>query len=207
MDIDKILSELGKKRPIFHSEADFQHAFAWEIQISHPEASVRLELPRTMESKTIFLDLWVERQGIHNAYELKYKTRKLSNEIQGELFTLKDQSAQDLGRYDFIKDIWRIEKLKISGQIASGFAIFLTNDSAYWRPPINQFSVDADFRIHEGRIVHGNLNWGEKASAGTKHNREENLVLNGTYAMKWRDYSQPDMATYGKFRYLLVDVS
>ena len=31
MNIEEILSCLAEKRPVFHSEADFQHALAWQF--------------------------------------------------------------------------------------------------------------------------------------------------------------------------------
>ena len=37
------MDSLAAKRPIFHSEADFQHALAWEVQLAHPNAGIRLE--------------------------------------------------------------------------------------------------------------------------------------------------------------------
>lgn len=30
-DVEAVLRDLALKRPIFHSEADFQHAVAWEV--------------------------------------------------------------------------------------------------------------------------------------------------------------------------------
>jgi len=38
LDPNQVLQTLALKRPIFHSEADFQHAFAWEIQTANPTA-------------------------------------------------------------------------------------------------------------------------------------------------------------------------
>lgn len=43
MNVHPLMSQLAGTRPIFHSEADFQHALAWEIQNQHPQAAVRLE--------------------------------------------------------------------------------------------------------------------------------------------------------------------
>lgn len=44
IDIATAISSLGRKRPIFHSEADLQHALAWEIHLALPDAAVRLEV-------------------------------------------------------------------------------------------------------------------------------------------------------------------
>lgn len=38
-----LLDELASTRPIFHSEADFQHALAMLIARQHPTARLRLE--------------------------------------------------------------------------------------------------------------------------------------------------------------------
>jgi|SRR5215813_7697740 len=43
--IQYCLSALSKERPIFHSEADFQFAFAWKMREQNLAYSVRLEVP------------------------------------------------------------------------------------------------------------------------------------------------------------------
>lgn len=43
INMNKVLSTLSVKRPIFHSEADFQHSLAWEIREHYPESEIRLE--------------------------------------------------------------------------------------------------------------------------------------------------------------------
>jgi hypothetical protein len=60
LDLDAVtmLSLLAERRPVFHSERDFQHALAWQIQLAYPEAQIRLE-PRPRRS--IHLDLLVRR--------------------------------------------------------------------------------------------------------------------------------------------------
>jgi len=98
------------ERPIFHSDADFQHALAWRILLSVPDAQVRLEY-RLQLAERIYLDLWVRTADGSVALELKYPTRKLQCRVAGEEFALKDQSAQDVRRYDFIKDIARLEQV------------------------------------------------------------------------------------------------
>lgn len=194
------------QRPVFHSEADFQHALAWEIHRQLPAASIRLELPFRTQSKSIHLDIWAIENGLRLAFELKYKTRALSVRIGSEQFALADQSAQDLGRYDFLKDIERLEQITASQTNALGYAIFLTNDSAYWAGSRSGQTVDADFRIEHGRTVAGELKWGAGASEGTKRGREKSLALRGKYVTTWVDYSRPGTASYGTFRYTAVKV-
>lgn len=43
MDLLPVIELLRQKRPIFHSEADFQFALAWEIQRLYTSTVVRLE--------------------------------------------------------------------------------------------------------------------------------------------------------------------
>jgi hypothetical protein len=46
LEIGSILTDLAISRPIFHSEADFQHALAWKLQGRFPTAKIRLEVAR-----------------------------------------------------------------------------------------------------------------------------------------------------------------
>lgn len=205
-DITRVLAALASKRPIFHSEADFQHALAWEIHERWPPCSIRLERKPPHLDNRIYLDIWAEDSHAIFTMELKYKTRRLRVEVGGETFDLLDQVAQDVGRYDFLRDIERLEQVVSGRNDIMGFAIFLTNDSAYWKPPRDDQTVDASFRIHQGRVVTGELRWGSGASAGTMRGREDPIVIHGVYSLDWRDYSEPTDLPYGRFRYLLVKV-
>jgi hypothetical protein len=207
IEIPEILAILAKKRPIFHSEADFQHTFAWEIQQKLPNASVRLELPIQVENQFLHIDVWVTHLDEVLAVELKYKTRALSVQVGNEQYRLKSQSAQDIGRYDFIKDIQRLEQISTVSRNFVGYAILLTNDSAYWIKPANLNTVDANFRINDGRVLEGIFSWAENTSFGTKKNREQPLVLKNRHIAQWESYSQPSLGSYGSFRSLTIKVT
>jgi len=99
IDLVQVLATLAAKRPIFHSEADFQHALAWEIHSCLPEASVRLELKPHGWEKRSYLDILVSEASSTLAIELKYKTRSLMLSHAGESFDLTYQGAQVDGRY------------------------------------------------------------------------------------------------------------
>ena len=207
IEVTKIIEELSTKRPIFHSEADFQHAFAWEIKNQINNSSIRLELPIEINNKKIYIDIFVNF-GIQSiAIELKYKTRALQVKHNEEKYSLKNQSAQDIGRYDFIKDVERIEQFVHSQKDVYGYAILLTNDSAYWKVPRDNRVIDTDFRLHPRRTIHGTLSWKSGASAGTMKNREGPIRINGSYQTKWENYSKPIYNNcYGEFRYLMIEV-
>jgi len=205
IDINKIMNELAFRRPIFHSEADFQHALAWQIHHAWPECSMRLEFKPPHSIERVYLDIWAVYKETVLAIELKYKTRALDVTVAGEDFHLLDQAAQDLARYDLLKDIQRLERI-VSINKAVAYAIFLTNDSAYWKQPMDKQTVDASFRIHQGRILTGELCWGLGASKGTTRGRETPILIKGAYSFKWQDYSQLAETSYGTFRFLLVKV-
>lgn len=206
LDIHGLLAEVARNRPLFHSEADFQHAFAWEAHRRFPDASIRLEKPISTTSSVAHLDVHIQRGNAMIAVELKYKTRKLSFETSSETFSLRNHSAQDVGRYDFIKDISRLEDIAASYPDALGYAVLLTNESGYWRSPSTSITVDAAFRLHEGRVLEGEVAWGDAASAGTMKAREKPICLCGSYPLKWRDYSSLSTGNGSVFRYLIAAV-
>lgn len=206
IDIPEVMEALARQRKAFHSEADFQHAFAWELHLRQPEASIRLEKPLRTDTKNLHLDFLIEHHDKSVAVELKYKTRSLKLNLDGEDFHLSSHSAQDLGRYDFIKDICRLEEITSAISDCEGWAILLTNDTAYWKTPQNTGTVDAAFRLTEGRILTGNLAWTDQASAGTKKNRERDLSVTGQHKLTWDDYSTVTSPRYSAFRYLAVKV-
>lgn len=205
-EIQAVLARLAKKRPVFHSEADFQHALAWELQLGSPGAQIRLEKQVATQGSRVHLDLFFQSDDIEIAIELKYKTRLGKLFHAGEEYALRNQSAQDIGRHDFIKDIHRLERYLESHKNAVGFAILLTNDRTYWNGSKKGDAVDTEFRVHEGRVLQGGAMWGAKASAGTKHKREEPITLQGKYTMKWSNYSSLGNAANEQFRYVLLRV-
>ena len=117
------------------------------------------------------LDAWIKSSEI--AIELKYPTRKLELLWKYELYTLRDQSAQDFCCYDFCKDVQRLEGLVNSdsnekGSAKTGFGILLTNDPIYWKEPKKPGTADADFRLYELRKLTGDLAWSDHANNAEK---------------------------------------
>ena len=139
--------------------------------------------------------------------ELKYRTREFNLSREGEFFALRDQGAQDVSRYDFLKDIQRLERLRTLTNARAGFAILLTNDPSYWKPPSRPTTVGAAFRLQEGRRITGEMAWSERASAGTTQHREDPIRLNGSYDLHWQDYAEMGDGSHRQFRYLAVEIS
>lgn len=217
LNIPQLLKSLANLRPVFHSEADFQHALAWHIHSSFPSLYVRLEYPLPGDvDQHLDIIVWDDQETV--AIELKYKTDILMTLIGGEAFVLKSHRAQDCGRYDYLCDIQRMETwaANFKPHSATGYAVFITNDPSYWNPPASSRTpVDNAFRLHEGRTVSGTMQWGQGASKGTIEKRERPITLNKSYTLKWVDYAQvtpftpPTLSSIKmrtRFRYLLTQV-
>ncbi len=203
--LDDVLARLAVLRPVFHSEADFQQALAWECRVLDPSLRVRLE---TRPEPGLRLDLLVASEsGSWSAVELKYLVRLWHGEVGGERFELKNQGAQDIRAYDVVKDISRTERFVDGCPGGNGAVVCLANDSYYWRAPTHGRETNAHaFRIHEGVTLEGSRAWGPLTGAGSSKGREEPLILRGRYEMRWRPYSTlPGPA--GEFRVLVVPIS
>lgn len=207
MNIQEIMDSLARMRPVFHNEADFQHALAWELRERY-ECKIRLEQRMEIDPKRrTYLDILLEKEGRRTAIELKYKMRAIDYMIDGEKFSLANQGAQDIGRYDVLKDLQRLEQMVNRNLADEGYLIYLTNDASYYQDPgIEKSTADREFRIHEGRVLTGVLAWSENAGEGTMKGREEAIVLEGSYEMNWRLYSQLDQSSAGSMKSLIVPV-
>jgi hypothetical protein len=173
-------------RPMFHSEADFQHALAWRIQLARPDAKVRLEVP-AFEASRDRLDVRVDLPNGRIPIELKYWPTSLTwMAADGETFRLINQSAQDMHRAAFTKDVMRIEQLVAQDAAVEGWVIALTNDPSYWNPGRGTGSSDAAFRIHEGREFGGPLALRTGTSPNTMKGTEA-VALRRIYRAIWHD--------------------
>ena len=206
LNLGKVLRELAGQRPVFHSEADFQHALAMEIARHDPSLDVRLEY-RPLNDERIYLDLWVSDGSRRLAVELKYKTRAARIDWKDERFDLAHHGAPDLGGYDVWKDVQRLERVCAGRTDTDGCVIFLTNDPAYWNDPASDGTIGSAFRPHEGREATGGLFWASHAGDGTMKNREEPLVLRGHYRVTWNDYARLGVAPGLTFRFTVLPVA
>lgn len=205
MELLPVIELLRQKRSLFHSEADFQFALAWEIQHSYPTAEIRIEYPTASEPNK-YIDILVYNKGCAYPIELKYKTKKLSALVGGEQYNLKNHGAQDLGAYDFVKDICRVETFATHlGGFKCGYVLWLTNDQYYWNAPNNPNAGYAAFSVHHGANKTGNMSWGSHLSAGTIKGREKELQLRNEYDIIWNDYSDLNVKN-SAFKYAMMRV-
>ncbi len=207
LDLPAALVALADERPVFHSEADFQHALAWAIRERHPDIDVRLERPITLDGQRGHVDIWLHDRDGEKAIELKYWVREGELTVAGESFQHRGWSG-DIERCAVWKDVARIERLIGSGLAGGGFVVALANLVGCWGAPRSGWerTTDAAFRLHEGHRVGGTLDWAEKTAASTRNLCRAPVTLRGSYLTRWRDYSQPAEGPGGELRYLLLDV-
>lgn len=194
-----LIARLAARRPVFHSEADFQHAFAQAIWQTDSALDVRLEVRQPGDDRREYLDLLVVAPDARTAIEFKYFTRRWEGAVglHGELYALRGHAAADLARLGFVRDIARVERFA-SAANGNGLAIMLTNEPALWSTPRRADTRDSQFRIHDGQTLTGALRWGQGDYPANNH------VLAGAYTCRWQHYSVlPDDA--GRLRYLLVE--
>lgn len=167
----------------------------------------------------MYMDLWLPEA--HLAIELKYGTRKLVDcdapaldlRPQSESFSLRDGAA-DMTRYDFLKDVERLEWVVARRrEDTRGIAVLLTNDPLYWEVSKKRNAKDSEFHLHEGRELcrrPEGMDWAESTSEGTRKGKDVPIVLNGSYhSLEWTSYRVLDgdrKARNRTLRYLAVEV-
>lgn len=205
--LDTVMSALARDRPVFHSEADFQHAFARVLWDLAPNVQSRLEVRQApsddaQRERREYVDLVCRSPLGTTAIEFKYFTRAWTGNAGDppERFDLRAHGAEDLARLHFVSDIVRLERF-CPALDANGIAVLLTNEPRLWeaqtggaRPP-----TDLDFRLHGRRVLSGTLRWAEGAFPANAR------TLRGNYELSWRDYSRVGDGR-ATFRWLAVEV-
>lgn len=238
--LNEILTGLAKKRKVFTGETDFTNSLALEIGNSTGckilfevlykiPVSYHNNLPSPEETNVYVDMLLIEKSGRKTAIEIKYKTARLENymdEAVGYKFDLRNQSANDVGRYGFRKDIYRLQSLIESKEIDQGFCIFLTSEPNYWNLGIDKGCMDGYYRLKEmvesedkGWIYESVSNYYKKnkdgklvSESGKPHwtyqkTNDWKLNLKKEYILDWKNYSNIEYNDKQiEFKYLLLDV-
>lgn len=161
------------QKPInaYYSEASVQHKLAIEIykQLKKVDPIVEYKIQRKKE----YLDIFCKHKGIRYGIELKYKTRK----VESTDFDYTTQGAQNNGKYDFFRDVSRIERFIDKDYIDEGYVFFITNDQRYYNPARNNTKVKK-FDLIDGTILHGRYTPKWKG-------RKKVLTIEGKYFICW----------------------
>lgn len=217
-DVVGLLKTLSDERPIFHSEADFQHALAWKLHSTIPTASIRMEINspainRSPQQKAkskgrMRLDIRAQIDKLYVGLELKYRTNELSTTMDGELFKLSKHSAYPIGRRAFLDDLRRLEYFVDHEWIDIGYAILLTNAYTYWNPSQGEYNCDKAYEIfHERSITPGSFDWAAHTGSGTKGKATTPITLRSAYRFQWHHYSTIPSTMNCQFKFLVVEVN
>ena len=213
--LQQTLSALAVRRPLFHSEADFQHELAMDLARNH--YAVRLEVPIQLALKNqpvgIQLDLLAINQesGQKTAIELKYITVALDHQNNGERFRLSGNWGTNLSLFDTLADLERVASVVKAGKADQGFSVLITNAETAWSRDVTHTSIMArEFSIHEGRQLEAGsrLDW-SPTTPGVGSVSKKRLApyapveIPRSQTCGWADYSQHKGAGC-TFRYLLL---
>ena len=179
------LSSLALRRPVFHSEADFQHELAIELAKMQPGLNIRLEYP--VPGGALDMVLLDQAGKPCFAIELKYRKARLETEIAGEQFRLLNHGARDHGAYAIWQDVSRIEQFE-AGKL-QGLIIVITNDRGYLTEAKESTNF-YDFRLSASRKLYGSveLNWRDPLSQSFRQ-YPKTIALKGEYHLEWSEYS------------------
>jgi hypothetical protein len=143
------------------------------------------------DSKNVYIDVVIEKNNKYYPIEVKYKTtsQKLPINVFGSsnFVNLEHHGAQNIGCYDFWKDIKRLEFFENNFKnVESGIMLFITNDNSYLKSPQNKDVGYAQFSIEENRSVKSGevLDWNGALSISV--NRPP-IVLNHSYTLNWKN--------------------
>ena len=142
-----ICAFLRSNEKLFFNERDLQmHLATWLRKSENNYDNVDIEyyvpcqaLNNYVWETELRLDIVVKKDGKYCPVELKYKTKKVERQISRfdeflseKIIVMKEQGAQNLGMYDFWKDVRRIELVRNRFErVKGGLAVFVTNDVFY----------------------------------------------------------------------------
>lgn len=226
-ELSQHLLHVSLRRPVFHSEADFQHELA--LELANAGYMVRLEVPRSITINgtqvRAELDLLVQASGRPTDHkgeraagqsgwtviELKYV--KVAKVIvhDGETFDLAGTWGTNLSRFDALADLRRVESIVRAGLAAQGHSVFLTNAKDAWSVDVSGQNIMArQFSLHGGRGLQAGaqldwvpLNPTRQSVSDKRLTPYAPITLARAQTCTWTTYSQfPGRS--GEFKYLLL---
>ena len=194
-----VFAFLESYNELLFNERDFQMHLATWLRNSdnhYDDVDVEYYVPKTELDNYIWdselrLDIVVKKDGEFCPIELKYKTKKVESQIcrfdemlDDKVVVMKNQGAQDLGMYDFWKDVRRVELVRNRFKnVKGGLAVFVTNDQLYTKAS-RQNSNNYLLNMTEGKhsvIKH----WQNKDSACAKMKSYKSFEVEKEYSIKW----------------------
>lgn len=190
---------LESNNELLFNERDFQmHLATWlrNSANSYDDVDVEYYVPRQELDNYIWdselrLDIVVKKDGEYCPVELKYKTKKVERKISrfdedltADVVVMKNQGAQDLGMYDFWKDVRRVELVRNRFErVKGGLAVFVTNDGFYTKGS-KESSNNYLFGMAGEAARSTKKHWANPESTCAK--THPNFEVEREYSIEWR---------------------
>ena len=214
--VEQVLNNISKTHRFLVSEAHLQTQFIIEAFKLYPQYQYYPELVPSLipnqyinqyGDKGIYFDLIIKDDNNKMILiEFKYLTKEYEEDINGFIYKVKHQSAQDIRRHDCWHDISRIEMF-VNGDnnIIQGYFVLITNDSSYWKYNSNQ-TVDQMFRMHNGLHKKEIKTWNGTPSKGTLRGRDKPVLIQNNYHFEYKSFYKNESKN-GEFKFLVVEIN
>ena len=138
-------------------------------------------------------------RGLFRNVFIQYVFLEFCEQLDENVEVLKNQGAQDLGMYDFWKDVRRIELVRNRfDAVKNGLAVFVTNDMQYLNPS-RETSNNHLFSMEDG--LHGTVrHWQQPESTCAK--THPNFDLDHEYTIHWNSNTYEGV----EFHYCIVEI-
>ena len=194
-----VFAFLESNEELLFNERDFQmHLATWLRNSTNHYDDVDVEyyvpwqeLEGYVWESELRLDIVVKKDGEYCPVELKYKTKKVERQItrfdeimHDKVVVMKNQGAQDLGMYDFWKDVRRVELVRNRFErVKGGLAVFVTNDVFYTKGS-KESSNNYLFNMSAGKAHSRQKHWANPESTCAK--THPNFEVEKEYNIEWR---------------------
>lgn len=215
--VKQVLNAIKEKNiPFFVSEAHLQTEFIITAAKLFPDfeyfpeiapSNIPDEYNKKFGKSGIHFDLVINTGKEKVLIEFKYLTKKFPEKRENDSlpFSIKNQSAMNIRRYDCWKDISRIETFVTSDNtISYGYFILITNDLSLKKEPLDTY-LYREFSIAETTHKSGERKWGEGMSKNSKKGRENPICIKNNYEFKYEEFKEYK-GKNGRFEFLVVEI-
>ena len=209
-----VFAFLESNNELLFNERDFQmHLATWLRNSANNYDDVDVEyyvpwqeLDGYIWESELRLDIVVKKNDEYCAVELKYKTKNIERQItrfdellNKKITVMKNQGAQNLGMYDFWKDVRRVELVrKRFKRVKCGLVVFVTNDESYIRgskKSSNNYLLNMTEGIHSKQKY-----WANPESTCAK--THSNFDVEKEYSIEWHNKEVDGV----EFHYCIVTI-
>lgn len=208
--VKRTITKLHQRKPLFHSESHFVAWFAWIVKETFPSISMpELQVGNFYNNKRLRLDMLVRHNDLQFGLEMKYARASMNGGVsfpfqRDVYYAPKSGAAKDITRFNFLKDIERLESAVDTLEKTSCCALLVTNISDLWLPEEGEPN-DLMYCLDDG-ITPGTKTWLKPPSRNTLDRTGESVLIQGDYQTEWNPFSEIPKIENGIYKYLAVFV-